>query len=347
MKTFILTLVLFLFPIFLNAKTLEITFDSSKEKLPSNILINDIYYKKSDNIFFINRDYQKRYSQIVKYNVKNREIVDTIYTAKSGYIDDYDIGKEYIVWSVKKSQTVEIYCYNFIEDSLKDTIVINKPGNYPINLNLDDGKFAWLDHNFKEKVTQIKVFDIESGRTESISSYSHLDTRFKVPVFFLEFKDGKIFYDLQTGTGISIRVYSVNKREVIKEFRINEEFELHFSGSYNKDKNSLALYGKSRMGDTIYTLNLTTGRVVKLSGFYTNSYIYEDRILFNGNKIFYAVQKNASGEIKDHYYFETYNLLTMKMERRISYFNYFKTDNYLGLLKFDDGIKKVIFELYD
>lgn len=121
---------------------------------------------------------------------------------------------------------------------------------------------------------------------------------------------------------------------------------LHFNGSYNKESNYLALYGKGQKEEYIYAFNLQNKKTKKLSSFYKGSYVYNDRLITGKTYIQYIVQTNATGEISEHYRVENYDLKNFRIANAISYFDIFETEKNLALLKFDKGIEVIKLELY-
>ena len=63
---------------------IKIEFDSQRERVPSHVLIDDNYYDKTGNIFLINEDYTRTYSELVEYNVKTKKIIKNIVSYDGG-----------------------------------------------------------------------------------------------------------------------------------------------------------------------------------------------------------------------------------------------------------------------
>ena len=184
----------------------------------------------------------------------------------------------------------------------------------------------------------------------SIDEAQFTKSGFKIPIFFLDMKDNKIIYDKNNDTkGLYIYIFDYNSMKVVTSIPVEKDVKLHFNGSYNPEKNFIALYSKTSNTDLLYKINLENHEATKLAGFYKNSVIYDDILESVENEIIYSVQLNVSGKVKDHYYTEIYDLSTMKMKRFETSFHSIKTKKYFGLLKFDEveNINKIHFELYE
>lgn len=343
--------------LFMNCANEKIKIDfEDKNNLPSKIIFNEEYYENTNNLFFLISDYQQNYSKLVEYNLESKEIISIIkeINDENSYIKEFDNDGNYITFSVidsKNELEQEIYYYNILNNELLkigNYTITDYPGLYPIRLKIHNNQIVWVEHDFVNQNSYIKLFDIENKEMKIIDSEKFTTSGFKVSIFFVEFKDGLIFYDKNIDNqALKIYCYDTSSNSIIDKYDVSEGTKLHFNGSYNSSKNYLALYAKTSQEDLIYKLYLNSKEIQKLAGFHENSLVYDDIIESENNKIYYSVQLNISGMVKDHYYSEIYNLTNYKMDQIKTAFHIIKSENYLGLLKFDEelNIQKILFEL--
>ncbi len=332
----------------------KIGFDD-KDNLPSKIIFNENYFESTNSLFFIISDYQRKYSRLVEYNIENQKITSIIKdTDNSSYIKEFDNNKDYIAFSLIDNNNEllqEIFYYNIqkkILSKIENYTITDYPGIYPIRLNIYNNKIVWIEHDFNNQESYIKLFDIEKKNIKIIESEKFTSSGYKVPYFFVEFKENLIFYDKVTGDQIlEIYCYDLSSNEVLDKYTVPEGTKLHFNGSYNSKNNYLALYAKTNDKDLIYKIDLNNKEIQKLAGFHEHSVVYNDIIESYDNKIYYSVQLNVSGMIKDHYYSEIYDVDIFKMDQIKTAFNIIKSENYMGFLKFDKklNISKINFYL--
>jgi len=325
------------------------------DNLPGKILFSKKLYETRGELFFIMRDYQENYCRLVKYNSKKGVISTIIFDIKpeNGKIHEFAIDNDYIVFStLERSEKAiqKIYLYNIKKETLSNPIItINKEYDniYPLRLCIDRGTIAWVNQDFQTESSIIKLYNIKEKTIKPIITTPFRKNGFKVPIFFIELKRGKLFYDKKTENNYSIKIYDIKRERELASFPVMDDIELHYNATFNPKENYLAIYAKGRESDLTYLLDLTDGRVQKLAGFYPNSVIYDDRIQSDGNEIIYPVQKNVSGNINEHYYIESYNIKTFKMDRIMYCFDLVASDGYRAYLKFDKdaSCKTIYFEL--
>ena len=358
-KKQMLLLILLIFTFSCSKSIYKIEFTKEENNLPGKIIFIEEYFEETQNIFFIIKDYMNSYSRLVEYDLVNQKIEKLIFDIdpQNGYIREFDSNEDYIVFSVLSSKenvnVSKIYYYDIKAkklEVLKDKVIGSSKGIYPIRLNVDSTRIGWLQHDFQNELTQIKIFDILTKEMISIDEAQFTKSGFKIPIFFLDMKDNKIIYDKNNDTkGLYIYIFDYNSMKVVTSIPVEKDVKLHFNGSYNPEKNFIALYSKTSNTDLLYKINLENHEATKLAGFYKNSVIYDDILESVENEIIYSVQLNVSGKVKDHYYTEIYDLSTMKMKRFETSFHSIKTKKYFGLLKFDEveNINKIHFELYE
>ena len=355
MKKIIVLIMMSLLTISCESEKIKKEFDD-QQNLPSKIIFNEEYYEKTKNIFFIISDYQKNYSRLIEYNLENNEISTLIkdVTEDNCYINEFDSDSNYISFSIidtNDSIKQEIYYYNIQTKKLskiENYSITDYPGLYPISLNISNNQIVWLEHDFNNLKSYIKIFKIETNEISVIESEDFTTSGFKVPIFFVEFKDNHVFYDKnREDQQLKIYCYNTIKNSIINDFNVPEDTQLHFNGSYDSKNEYIALYAKTDQEDLIYKINMKNKEIQKLAGFHDNSIINDDIIESKQNNIYYTVQLNVSGMVKDHYYSEIYNLNNNRMTNYKTAFHIIKSENYLGLLKYDDylNINKIHFEL--
>lgn len=337
------------------------SFVYNNEKLPAKIIFINDYFEQYNKIFFLNRDYIMSYSQIVEYDLEQKQIVKEIFSSERNeqVILEYDHDSNNIVWAVltyARDIFADIYAYNIAAKKIikvKQNILCGKEntGFVPLSLNIDNGKIVWLEHSMEDEKTHIKQFDIRHNLETTIQTIDFLKIKegLRFPTFFLELKNEKLFYDRKYNEGnIKIVLWDIDKNSKINEWDAKEDIILHFTGSYSEQKNFLALYAKSKKDDQIYIFDLNNLKQYPIVGFRGNSRIYDDKLRTEANNVVYSVQLNVSGKVADHYYGEIYNLNNMRMKQYKRAIDILKNDTYLCVLSFDDirGPNKVHLELY-
>ncbi len=338
------------------------SFEKDKEKLPSKCIIIDHYLEKTNNIFFINKDYIRSYSQLIEYNLNTNSVVNEIISldGKTEFIDEYGYSDTHIVYSVIKKQgkatSKDIYAYNIDKKEaykIASNIIYGdeSDGTYPLSLKISKNRVAWIEHNLEKELTIIKLYDLNSRAMKIINTSEFIDDlpNFKMPTFILELKNDTLFYDKRQIQGApKIFMYDIRKAKITNELLAKSDILFHFSGSYNEHGNYLSLYARSNKEDLIYIYDLKENDSYNIVGFYPHTLVYDDRINTRDNFVIYNVQMNVSGDIIDHYFGEIYNITTRTMKRYKYAIDIVETDEYFGVLRFDrsKAINKINFELY-
>lgn len=333
----------------------DIEFDAQSEKIPSHVLIDDSYYDKTGNIFLINEDYIKSYSQLVEYNVKNKEIIKIIVSYDEGetQIKEFDMKNGIIVWSLfslDEDKHNKIYTYNIENGNLNEIIntelMENADFYTPLSLKTNGQEVSYIVNDIEKNKSKVVIFNLKNNKKTIVDEQNFYDDWYKSRMFFTEISEDKLFYDIREGKKIYLVVWDLKERKVLEKIACEKETLLHFNGSYNKNSNYLALYGKGEKEEYIYALNLSNKKTQKLTGFYQGSYVYNDRLIAGDSYIQYIVQTNATGEVNEHYRVQVYDFKNSRSLDALSYFDIFETPKNAGLLKFEDGTEKIKLELY-
>lgn len=334
---------------------IKIDFDSQQERGPSHVLIDDNYYDKTGNIFLINEDYARSYSELVEYNVKTKKIIKNIvsYDDEETQIKEFDIKNGIIVWSLfssDKGKHNRIYTYNMESGDLNEIInteTMEGADFYtPLSLKTNGQEVSYIVNDIKKNKSKVVIYNLKNKNKTIVDEQKFYEDRYKSRMFFTEISEDKLFYDLRDGEKLYLIVWDLKGKKVLEKLECEQGTLLHFNGSYNKESNYLALYGKGQKEEYIYAFNLQNKKTQKLSGFYEKSYIYNDRLIAGKEYIRYIVQINVTGEIAEHYRVENYDLKKFRISNAISYFDIFETEKNLALLKFDKGIEVIKLEIY-
>lgn len=341
----------------INCSSEEIKIEfSEKGNLPSKIIFNEEYFEQTNNLFFIMANYGENKAKLVEYSLDKREVVSVIkeIDPENSNIQEFDNSGNYITFSVVKFSNElekEIYYYDIIKKELlkiENYVITGYPKNYSIRLNISNNKIVWVEYDFSNKISYLKLFNIDKKEIKIIDFEKFTATGYIYSIFFAEFKDGLIFYDKsRDNQPLKIYCYDTSTETIIEEYTIPEGVKLHYNGSYNSSKNYLALYARNQKEEIIYKIDLNNKEFQLLAGINKHSWIYHDILETNDNQIFYNIEVNLSGTVKDNHYAEVYDLNSYKIKQIKTAFHIIKSENYLGLLKFDEKLhhNKIHFEL--
>jgi Tol biopolymer transport system component len=332
---------------------LSIAFTDVKN-LPSVILFDEQYFIEKKNVFFILSDYMQNYSRLIKYNIDTKKSEKTIYEAQhTEKIREYCNANGFIVFSVLKKDkdySHDIYLYNMATDEIKkiNTYPLNTSDSImPLSLKTDGIGVVYVEQNFENNTSVVKHYNIAYEKEENICSMPFTDTNTYASIFFTNINSGTIIYDKINNGKMEIIVYDIKSKTEKNIIEPLKGVALNYGGLLNKEKNFLAYYSQTIDGDVIYIHDLNNNKNERLVSFDQYSLAYNDMLYSKDNDILYNVQRNISGNIKDHYYGEVYRLKNYSMEQVFKCFNISIGDKYIAFLKFDDqGIKVIHFELY-
>jgi hypothetical protein len=335
-----------------NIKEIEIVFDSVTDKLPAHCLIDDKYYKETGNIFLINENYVRKYSELIEYNVLEKKKVNTIASYEKGTrISEFDMKNGVIVWSLQseaKEKNRRIYYYKINHKKVEEFEVENnfeKDGGFiPFSLKTNGEEISYIENTLNK--SKVILFNLSNKTKVVVAEEEHYEDFYKSRMFFTEIYEDKLFYDLRENNEIYIAIWDLKEKKLLKKLKSEKGTLLHFNGSYNKEKNYLVLYGKNSEDEYIYKYDLNNFKSQKLVGFDKRSYVYKDRILTNEKNINYVVQKDVSGDVQDHYMVEKYSLINYEIKDYQSYFDIFESKEKISMIKFEEGISKVRLEIY-
>ena len=335
-----------------NIKEIEIVFDSVKDKLPAHCLIDDKYYMETGNIFLINEDYVRSYSELIEYNVLDKKKVNTIASYEKGTrISEFDMKNGVIVWSLQseeKGKNRRIYYYKSNDKKVEEVQMENNSENeeqfIPFSLKTNGEEISYIENTLNK--SKVILFNLSNRSKMVIAEEEQYKDFYKNRMFFTEIYGDKLFYDLRENNETYIVIWDLKGKKLLKKLKSEKGTLLHFNGSYNNEKNYLVLYGKNSEGEYIYKYDLNNFKSQKLVGFEERSYVYKDRILTNENNINYVVQKDLSGYVQDHYMVEKYSLENYKIQDYQSYFDIFESKEKISMIKFEEGITKVKLEIY-
>ncbi len=326
------------------------------KQLPAKVLCDEAYFEKTGNVILLLSDYQKSYSRLVEYNVQKREFGKTIFECDdSKWVYEMAMDDGVVVFSLLvKGSVFHQELYYFQLNDKKVIPVHEKPINesndiFSAKVAIENGFITWIEHDFKKEESAIMYFSIKNGSKKIVDSTPFTKSRIRVSHFFQDSNGSFLVYDKQAITGSNtIVVYDLNQEKMTGTFPAFPETVLHYSGSYDSQKNLLVLYAQAGNEDFIYSFSLTTGEQKKLVGFSKESNLYGDFIDVSDDEFFYVVQKNVSGKISDHYHAEWYNLKDFSMKSIKRCFSLFQVKQHLFLLKFDDAkvINKIHLEIY-
>ncbi|WP_020614783.1 hypothetical protein [Sediminispirochaeta bajacaliforniensis] len=328
-------------------------FSTESQILPKRIIFDTKYYQENNAVFFIASNYTQDYSKLIEYNLKSDKIDKVIFDEESTIICDYDSNQSMIVFTAVNSNSEEaIYYYNITSKVLEKyngVLPKSENGYYPNHVSVGVNWLCWIEHDFEERISKIKALNLNDKTTKIICEKPFIEDRIRVPYIFIDMQDDYLAYDERNSDGsVLLYILDLNGVEPTIKLEAMKDVVLHYNGSYNPENNYLALYALTNKNDLIYRIDITNNKATKLAGFYEHAVLYDDIIETNNNQILYTIQKNVSGEIKDHYYAEIYNLDNYTMSSEMGCLHIVKNEMYTGLLRFDEieDIQKIHFELY-
>lgn len=242
---------------------IKIEFDSQQERVPSHVLIDDNYYDKTGNIFLINEDYARSYSELVEYNVKTKKIIKNIvsYDDEETQIKEFDIKNGIIVWSLfssDKGKHNRIYTYNMESGDLNEIInneTMEGADFYtPLSLKTNGQEVSYIVNDIKKNKSKVVIYNLKNKNKTIVDEQNFYEDRYKSRMFFTEISEDKLFYDLRDGEKLYLIVWDLKGKKVLEKLECEQGTLLHFNGSYNKESNYLALYGKGQKEEYIYML---------------------------------------------------------------------------------------------
>ncbi len=328
-------------------------FSSDSQILPKRIILDTKYYQENNAVFFIASNYTQDYSKLIEYNFKSDKVDKVIFDEESTIIRDYDSNHSVIVFTAVNSKKEEaIYYYNTatkVLEKYNEVLPKSENGYYPNHVSVGVNWICWIEHDFEESISKIKALNLNDKSTKIICETPFIEDRIRVPYIFIDMYDDHIVYDERISDGsVSLYILDLNGEEPAVKLDAIKDVVLHYNGSFNPENNYLALYALTNKNDLIYKLDITNNKATKLVGFQEYTVLYNDIIETIDNEILYTVQKNVSGQVKDHYYTEIYNLDNYTMISEMGCLHIVKNETYTGLLRFDaiENIQKIHFELY-
>lgn len=317
-----------------------------KDNLPENIIICEDYYAKTGNIFLVLQDYMKSYCKLAEFDTNSGKIVETLFSYNENYIING-------IHSDKNSFVVEV-CYQnmderdffaniiYVDCETKAMYPVNKKpvsramGFYPSHPHIYKNEIFYLNHNFKDKLSEIHRVDIKTQEDTVIVAEPMIG---EFPsIIFIEASEGLLVYDCREGSELKVKVYDIKNRKIAKTYEPLIGTSFHYNGALDVESKTMMLYGaNSTFGDmdTIYLLNLENGATINYIGFDENTYLRHDELFYDGKLLLYAVQQDVSGKIIDHYYVEMLRVESGSSSYKKRTFCYTQGGKTKGFLLFD------------
>ncbi len=332
----------------------DILFEAEEEKLPSSVMVDDAYFEETKHVFFINQDYTKTYSELVEYDTESMEVIQVLDEIKgeNGIINEYDIGDGKLVWTtILKDENIIKISYHDITTNktteISNEITYDELGLFFTLVSVDGNYISWIHHDIEAKQSKIVLYNTESQQREIVKSVNFVEENFKVPLFFATVEDGRLFYDLNENGVANLYMKNLEYESPPEQLAVNIDPILHFAGDFDPEHQELILYAATDSKDVLYSYDLKDKSTKIVASFDENSLLFKDKIWINDKRVYHSVQQNISGPIADHYVAEVYDLTTFASVKFRGYFSVFKSDDYYGTLKFENGANKIRFELIE
>lgn len=333
-----------------------------QQELPNKLIISDQYLQTNNRIFIVNQNWVSTYSQLVEYDLKTSTIVNNIssFDGVNEKISETFNDNSHIVFTVRRKKDnknyEDIYLYNIVNKEkimIKDNILTSIEDKYPGNLyvTISNNSVFWINPDFENNKSVIMEYNIVDHTTKSIHEQSFLNKGFMnhIPITFLSVSANYLlFNNRSTNANDTLIFLDLNTKKVINKIKIPKEYEFTYYGTIDDKEKCIYLYGRTKDNELIYRYNIKTFTDQKLIGIMERSYIMKNRIYFSDNQLFYSIQQDFTGDIRDHYFSEIYDLINYKTKRLNYVFNFVKTNNYFAYLEFDkdEGPNKMNLMIY-
>ncbi len=323
---------------------------SDKSQLPYKLIISDQYLQSKDRIFMVNQNWISTYSRLVEYDLSNSTIVKEIasFESKNENISETINDNAYIVFVVnklnEKNKFKDIYLYN-IENGdktlIKSDIFTGLKDEFSADLfvTIYNNSVYWINPDFENKKSAIMSYNITDHTIKQIHEQAFLEKGFMshIPSTFLTLSGNCLVFNNRTNEDKEkIVFFDLNSNSIVKKIEIPTEFVFNYYAVSDNKEECLYIYGRTKDNEMIYRLNMQTQTVQKLVGFMERTYLIKNRIYYSDDQLFYSVNQNFTGNIRDHYFSEIYNLINYKMVRYQYRYNSVKTDRYFAFLEFDE-----------
>lgn len=345
--------------LFIGCSRLEYRYRFSGEALlPGRTLFNSGCYEESGKLFFLLRDENSAYTKLAEFDTRKEIFSRILFELEpgTGRIQDAVLDKDRMLFSVLKraeeKALQEIYTVELSKPEadpyLLKTLVREYEEIYPLHLSLDGDRGGWIEQDVEQGFSRIRLYDFSTGAEKEMMKVPFRSEGFPIGIYFLTMDSNQIIHDQIVDEKYEILVRNAQTGDMLSRFPVPSEIEVNYTGVVNRAERFLALYAKGSQCDLTYIIDLVSGRVQKLAGFFPRSIVYDDLLQTSGRLVAYPVQKGQGGPVTDQFYVESYHIDRFEMDRVDHCFDLVLDDEYAAYLKFDTDQNEagVRFELF-
>lgn len=262
---------------------------------------------------------------------ENFESGNTFYTTNDVSIWYFEANDSAIVWCEKSSEFYTYKVYTF--DSQEIETVFQCPteeGFQPQNIGIFLNCVYYCTIDYQQATVSVFAYDIDAKTTSEVFSvafdeaqqpYSiNLENRF-----------------LSFACSGAVRVLDLEKHETVFDSPLPGAVFHVFGISYDNINDTCALYYADSDSEDIGFLKEGNEEISSIFTFSQNHYAYQDKLECYDGHIYWIAQANVSGNVADHYRLVDYNYLEHQAVETYRAFNFYRNNNDVYVLRFNNG----------
>ena len=293
---------------------------------------------KTENhwVSFLNVYGSKKYTLSVSTSADKTE---PVYTATDVSIWFLDACDDFAVWCERSETEYTYMLYTFADKQTKVLKKVSTENYQPQNVGIYDGCVYYLCLDYAAKRFSVFKYNVEE-QFEHERIHGDLDEGKQPYSFAIE---GENFIFINSS---SITVSKLTDLDTVFLAFLPSSVSYVYSASYDSTNQRCAIYYADSDSEDIGIIGEGETEVTSIFTFGNNNYAYQDKIRCADGHVYWISQRNATGNVTDHYTFVDYDYINHKPTEQKRAFSFFLDGDSIYFLRFDkdgsyDGIELV------
>jgi hypothetical protein len=295
------------------------------EMLPMRIL----RHENGNTVLF--SDFERSYSKIARGYADNSGNERVLYEADPGcVIENFTANDRYITWFERRegsadTNTYTLYLYDTETDEktniLEKRVDFKKFQAQSTDLELSGDTLFYVNYNYDSNESEIVGYQITSGTSFMVASipFSNREEYMRHSISFLTIHDNWLISNT-AGDSQSLSIYDLSTipqgETTGKSIALTGDIDYVFSGDYDPQTNTFALYLRTKSGEI--KLVLFTEEDQKMTDVYTlaeDEMLHRDGLVIDAKCVYYVIRRNTRANISEHFNGFAYDRKTTKMAK--------------------------------